>query len=58
MFAWGLFLILTNVSGYLIYKISAWKGGCTISVELQIPQTSMIHFGELLQRSTKESKTY
>ena len=33
------FLDFTDVRSYLTFKISAWKRDCTISYELQLPQT-------------------
>ena len=33
-------LEFADVSSYLTYKFSACKRGCTISFELQLPQTS------------------
>ena len=38
--ALGNFLDCDDVNSYLTFKISAWKRGCTMSFELQTPQTS------------------
>ena len=54
------FLDFSDASSYLISKHSG-KRACTVSFELQMPQSSADkfhrpHFERLLQGSTKESK--
>ena len=48
------FLDFTDVSSYLILKLSAWKRGCTISFELQMPPTSSNLFKKALRTFYQE----
>ena len=45
-------------NGYLRFNTSSWKGGCTISFELQMPQTSLIPFPKALTKFYQGSKDY
>ena len=50
------FLDFLDVTSYLTFKIPAWKRGCALSFELQMPQTSSTPFCRAFTKFTEVSK--
>ena len=48
--AMGTFLDFADTSNYGTFEVSAWKRSCTISFEIQMPQTSPAPFWKVLTK--------
>ena len=46
----GTFLDFVDTSNYGTFEVSAWKRSCTISFEIQMPETSPVPFWKVLTK--------